>query len=95
VSGNKWLIQITGHPESLLFILVSQLIQGCGLSPIEEEILDMCKVFMRCLTPNLKEHSRQSNLVHNPDLKYEADLVQFMCITQCHGVPSLALWRMV
>jgi hypothetical protein len=39
----------------------------------------MCKVFMRCiLTPYLKEHARQSNLVHNPDLKYKADLAQFM-----------------
>lgn len=37
----------------------------------------MCKDFMSRLTPYLKEHAPQNNLRHNPDLEYDADLIQF------------------
>jgi hypothetical protein len=75
--SDKRLIRIAGHPEGLFFILGSHLIEGCGLSGIEDEILCMCKEFMKHLTPYLREHANNSNLVHNPDLEYNADLVQF------------------
>jgi hypothetical protein len=74
----KRLIRITGFQECLYFILgQNTLIEGLPFSPIEEEICLMCKMFMKRLTPFLKEYSNKNQLHHNLDLEYDADLIQF------------------